>query len=269
MSFVPPNYYEALAKVESAGNPNARARTSSASGLYQFTKGTWTGLGYDWDDVFNVGKQQEAIQEFTNRNVVLLSRQGIPITGGSLYAAHFLGGQGALNVYGASRDTPLSSIVSPNVIKANSFLKGMSVGDFINWSEGKISKASGGADKVVSGLKSIVSGSSGGGSSSGGSSNGPGSTSDLQNRAVNAATVFASTGNPFLAAGAALFGGNNGEEKEGGLISWLKNLFSVSTFSRVIAVIIGIILIAIAVFFLTGTDKIVVETGKTALKAAI
>ncbi len=41
---IDPEYYRTLAMIESSGNPNAKASTSSASGLYQFTKGTWKNL---------------------------------------------------------------------------------------------------------------------------------------------------------------------------------------------------------------------------------
>jgi soluble lytic murein transglycosylase-like protein len=38
---VDPGFMLAMAKQESGFNPNAKAPTSSATGLYQFTRGTW------------------------------------------------------------------------------------------------------------------------------------------------------------------------------------------------------------------------------------
>jgi hypothetical protein len=133
MSAVPSNYYDILANIESGGNPNAQAKTSSASGLFQFTKSTWQALGLEWSQVFNPDLQRQAAQTLTSGNANVLSNAGIPVDNGSLYAAHFLGAGQAVSALQAPDGTPLSAVVSGSAIHANSFLQGMTVGDFKSW----------------------------------------------------------------------------------------------------------------------------------------
>lgn len=127
---IPVSYYSRLARVESSNNPNARAGTSSASGLYQFTRDTWQGLGYAWKDVFNVDLQNEAVQKLTNQNASILQRAGIAINEISLYIAHFLGAGRAVQVLSGDGNAQVSSLVSASAVRANPFLRGMTVNDF-------------------------------------------------------------------------------------------------------------------------------------------
>ena len=119
---------------ESGGDQYAKNPKSSASGLYQFTKGTWEGLGYNWKDRFNTGLQSQAMAKLTNNNLnYLKSNLGITPTDADLYGAHFLGSQGYASVYKTSSNTPLSSVLSSGVISSNPFLKGKTTGDLKNW----------------------------------------------------------------------------------------------------------------------------------------
>ena len=137
---IPSNYYSLLATAESSNNPNASNPNSSASGLYQFTKGTWQSLGYNVSDIFNPVLQNQAIQTLTNQNAQTLTNAGIPLTNSNLYAAHFLGAGTATNILDPSIDpsTPLSSLVSNSVITANPQIAGMSVSQFQTWLSGRI-----------------------------------------------------------------------------------------------------------------------------------
>ena len=45
---IPDDYWPMLSKIESGDRPYIKARTSSASGLYQFIKATWLGEGGVW-----------------------------------------------------------------------------------------------------------------------------------------------------------------------------------------------------------------------------
>jgi hypothetical protein len=132
MALTDTSYGEYLAKVrgsESGGNPNAKNPRSSASGLYQFTRGTWEGLGYDWGDRFNTGLQNQAMSKLTSSNAnYLKSKLGINPSDADLYGAHFLGPQGYASIYKTSSNTPLSSILSQGVISANPFLSGKTTG---------------------------------------------------------------------------------------------------------------------------------------------
>lgn len=244
---IPTNYYDILAQIESGGNPNAHSPTSSASGLYQFTKGTWSSLGLDWSNVFDVGQQNQAIQTLTNQNATILSNKGVPITNQSLYAAHFFGAGTASNILNpsVSNGTPLSSLVSSNAISANPFLAGMTKGDFTSWLDQKVSvgQSSGGGilDQALNGAQDII-----------------GNT--IGNIPVVGDVL-----------GALGIGGSSSSSSDNifsQFIHWLENLFSVNTASRFVAVIAGVGLVIVAIIFLTNADKIIVETGKAAALAA-
>jgi hypothetical protein len=133
MADIPSNYYDILANIESGNNPMAQSPTSSASGLFQFTKPTWASLGFNWADVFNPSLQKQAAQQLTQGNASILSNAGIPVDNSSLYAAHFLGAGQAVDALSAPDGTPLNSVISQGAIHANPFLSGMTVADFKTW----------------------------------------------------------------------------------------------------------------------------------------
>lgn len=224
---IPQDYYSILAQIESSGNPNAKAKTSSASGLYQFTRDTWERLGYAWNNVFDVGQQNEAIRRFTDQNARALDRAGVEISRGSLYASHFLGSGGALKVFASPNETDLESVVGSRVINANPFLKGMSVGDFKNW-----------LDEKTGGVSSLAS--------------------------RFATNLAASGGNPFAAAG--ITWGQKQAEEGDGIIGWLKGFFSVNTAARAIAVIVGVALIIVAITVLASNNETVQTVVKKVAK---
>ena len=141
---IPQNYFAATRGSESGGNPNAKNPNSSASGLYQFTDGTWSdlmkkypALGLTADGRMDPAQQELAMQAFTLDNAEILKNSGVPISGGSLYAAHFLGAGSAPRVLTAPPETPMTSLVSSAVIKANPFLADMTAGDFAQWAAKK------------------------------------------------------------------------------------------------------------------------------------
>lgn len=129
------DYLQKLAQVESGGNPNAQAKTSSASGLYQFTNGTWkamvdkhgqsTGIGLQ--DKNNPQAQQIMAELHTRDNARELSQVlGREPNAGELYAAHFLGIGGAkklLSAYGTGRQAallfPAAAMANKNIFFAN------------------------------------------------------------------------------------------------------------------------------------------------------
>lgn len=126
-------YIKLLSKIESADNPNAKAKTSSASGRFQFIKSTWTGLGYAWKDVFNDKLQYEAAEKFTNQNAEGLRKAGCAINFATLYGAHFLGLAGFLKIMRAAPSTPIANVTTAAQRKANpTILKG-TVKDFTDW----------------------------------------------------------------------------------------------------------------------------------------
>ncbi len=142
------------ARRESAFNPNAKAPTSSASGLFQFIDQTWLATvkqhgakhGYgQYADLIHRGADGRWRVEGSARNVVLdlrfdpqaastmageltasnaaylRGRTGREPGAGDLYAAHFLGPAGAAQIMEAMQTRPGSSAVAmfPQAAAAN------------------------------------------------------------------------------------------------------------------------------------------------------
>lgn len=133
------------ARRESGFNPDAKARTSSASGLFQFIEQTWLATvkqhgakhGYgQYADLIYQGNDGRWQVRGSARNVVLdlrfdpqaasvmageltasnaaylRGRTGMTPNGGDLYAAHFLGPAGAAKLMEAMRSSPNGNAVN-------------------------------------------------------------------------------------------------------------------------------------------------------------
>lgn len=140
------DYLAKLGTIESSGRPYVKASTSSASGLYQFTQATWERLGGAWGNdptkafgglTPSVQEQQMRAQMLTEQNANFLNQFGIAISNATLYAAHFLGPQTAVQALAAPASVAISSVVGTGAVKANPFLKGMTVAGFMDWLQGK------------------------------------------------------------------------------------------------------------------------------------
>jgi hypothetical protein len=88
---VPDSYYDAIRSAESGGSDTAKNPLSSATGRYQFTKGTWDGLmtahpelGLTPAGRTDPTQQEKAIRVFTAQNANQLQKAGIPVNGGDL-----------------------------------------------------------------------------------------------------------------------------------------------------------------------------------------
>lgn len=126
-------YIALLSKIESGDNPLAKAKSSTASGRFQFIKSTWEGLGYNWKDVFNDKLQYEAVEKFTNQNAKVLQDANCAINFATLYGAHFLGVAGFLRIMRATPSSPIEQVTTAAQRKANpTILKG-TVKDFTDW----------------------------------------------------------------------------------------------------------------------------------------
>lgn len=121
----------AIAKVESALNPRAKARTSSASGLFQFIDGTWRGMvrkygkqyGISMGDRFNPEANAIMGALFTRDNINTLKRSlGRQPDIREVYLAHFSGVGKAIKVIKALENNPnahVSTVYSQAEIRAN------------------------------------------------------------------------------------------------------------------------------------------------------
>jgi hypothetical protein len=143
------DYLLAQAKIESSLNPQAKAGTSSAAGLYQFTGGTWLQTldrhgerhGLDWAsaaiDGGRVDPQMRAqimamrfdpnasalmAAELANDNKTALTGVlGREPDSAELYMAHFLGAEGAAKFLSALQSDPTQSAAAilPKAAAAN------------------------------------------------------------------------------------------------------------------------------------------------------
>lgn len=163
LSGVSEAYLSSIRAAESGGDDQARNPKSTATGRYQFIESTWQelvranpGLGLTSDGRTDPAQQEIAIRIFTEQNAKSLRAGGIPATNGNLYAAHFLGAGGAVSVLNAPKGDLVSSLVSSDVIAANSFLKGMTVSDFEAWAARKGGGAEIGYSKDGGGIESLL-----------------------------------------------------------------------------------------------------------------
>lgn len=138
---IPESYFQATKAAESSGRVDARNPRSSATGLYQFTKGTWDSLARNRPDLkltpkgrFDPEQQERAMRAFTQQNARIIGSSDPA----DLYAAHFLGAGDARRVLKMPDNVPMSQAVASNVINANPFLRDMSVGDFKAWTARKM-----------------------------------------------------------------------------------------------------------------------------------
>ena len=178
------NYLLAQAKIESSLNPSAKAPTSSAAGLYQFTQGTWLqtlnrhgaehGLGWAGDAISGGRLADPAMRaqvmalrydpeasammagELAADNRAELSTAlGREPDAAELYLGHFLGIGGATTFLSALSSDPSASAAAllPQAAGANRNIfygpqGARSVGDVMNLIRGRVSGAmeSGGAE---------------------------------------------------------------------------------------------------------------------------
>lgn len=147
----------AIGQIESSLDPNARAKTSSAAGLFQWTAKTGKQYGLTGDpSTWTAAQEADAAARFTKDNSETLSKVlGRPPTGGELYLAHFLGADDAANVLKANQENPgapVGDVIQPKSLDANrKLLEKKTVADTVEWAHQKVlSAGGGGADRYLS-----------------------------------------------------------------------------------------------------------------------
>jgi hypothetical protein len=139
-----------IIQIESAGNPNAKAPTSSAAGLGQFITATWLATAQkhkpglfksaqrDQVAAMRVGAgtaalQLEMLARFTEDNRAAL---GENCTDGDLYLAHFLGAGAARLVLRADQSARVEPYVGTKAVEANrSILSGKTCAQVRAWAQ--------------------------------------------------------------------------------------------------------------------------------------
>jgi hypothetical protein len=153
---------EQIIGVESDGNPNAKNKRSSATGLGQFLDETWldmirahrSDLAKDRSqaEILELRRDAKIAREitarFTERNAEMLRKRGLPVTPGTLYLAHFAGGAGAVAILSAMENADAALVMATadatgrtkreKIIKANPFLERFTVADLRNWADRKM-----------------------------------------------------------------------------------------------------------------------------------
>lgn len=147
-------YLDRKMMVESGGRADAKAKTSSATGLFQYTTARWLEIapkalgervkGLSKRDLLLLREDAEASRivaryDTLNELAPSLERIGVPITSTTLYLAHFLGETGAKRLLTAKVGTPVEKILDKDQIDANqSVLKGKKAEDVLRWAQDKM-----------------------------------------------------------------------------------------------------------------------------------
>src|SRR2546425_968092 len=153
---------ERIIGVESDGDPNAKNKRSSATGLGQFLDETWLDMirahrpdlakGRSQDEILQLRRDAKIAREitarFTQRNAEILRKRGLPVTAGTLYLAHFAGGAGAVAILSAMENADAALVMATagatgrtkreKLIKANPFLDRFTVADLRSWADRKM-----------------------------------------------------------------------------------------------------------------------------------
>jgi hypothetical protein len=153
---------ERIIGVESDGDPNAKNKRSSATGLGQFLDETWLDMirahrpdlakGRSQTEILELRRDAKVAREitarFTERNAETLRKRGLRVTPGTLYLAHFAGGAGAVAILSALENADAALVMATadatgrtkreKIIKANPFLERFTVADLRNWADRKM-----------------------------------------------------------------------------------------------------------------------------------
>ena len=136
---VDPEVAVSIARAESGLDPNAKAKSSSASGLFQILNSTWSGNkgtpGKQFDSDENIRVGTDIISKNVQSLKGFLGRDPSPK---EVYAAHYFGATGAQKFLTAAPDTPAKQLFSEKVLAANPNLQGKTAAQILAQLEGKL-----------------------------------------------------------------------------------------------------------------------------------
>lgn len=125
---LPRNFLAQTANIESRFDPNAKNPSSSASGLFQFTRGTARDYGLT-NPMDPVASTDAAARLAADNAKVLTRTLGRAPTAGELYLAHQQGAGGASKLL-SNPNARAIDIVGPEALRLNGGHDGMSAGEF-------------------------------------------------------------------------------------------------------------------------------------------
>lgn len=146
-------FLDRLMAAESGGRRNAKNPRSSALGPFQFIKSTFLDIArrhftteiadLSEEEILELRQNRElsrrAAAAFCRESMEFLKEEGIRPTFAHLRLAFLLGPADAARVIQAEERTPVRDLLSVAVIKANPFMRGMSVSDLLAKSERDLS----------------------------------------------------------------------------------------------------------------------------------
>jgi hypothetical protein len=138
-----------IGQIESGLDPSAAASGSSAKGLFQFTRGTWDRYGNGANPLDPVANA-DAGARLLRDNAAALRNGGIEPSPGSLYLSHFAGVEGARKLLSADPSAPVASVLGDAAVKANPFLRNLSVAGVRSWADRKMGEATTPASSAAS-----------------------------------------------------------------------------------------------------------------------
>ena len=158
---VEPNTLKTFAAIESNFNPNAKASTSSATGLFQFLNSTWNSMTQKYGAKYGISPSTSPLNpeanalmgaEFLKENTKIIQSVKPNVTTTDLYLAHFLGPQGA-KTFLKSDPSTIGAELMPAPAKSNKniFFKGgdtsqpRTVGEIYEHFKNLVSKKAAGA----------------------------------------------------------------------------------------------------------------------------
>jgi hypothetical protein len=146
---------DSIIGAESGGDSNAKNPNSSASGPGQFVDSTWLDVARkvrpdlaDKSDSEVLALKsdpqlsRQATDYYAQQNQAVLAKNGLPVTPGTTYLAHFAGPQGAIGLLHADPSTPAGAVLGSSVVRSNPFLAKMTAGDVAAWANRKMGVAS-------------------------------------------------------------------------------------------------------------------------------
>jgi hypothetical protein len=146
-------FMDNLVQAESGGDPFAKAKTSSATGLAGFTEETFLNIIQREAPELTDGKTRSQIlelredgnisrqmaQALADDNGRIMARANVETTDRNLYLSHFLGVGQAVRLIKSKSTTAVENVVSPQAVDANKeVLQGKTVQEVLDWAQGKM-----------------------------------------------------------------------------------------------------------------------------------